>query len=225
MSDLNESKVMRDSSYEAFRRFYKDEKQVGDSLLSVAPARYAATRILGSRRGSLTRSAYKTGVKIAATSLLVPTELCWASGYIPFNWELYASLLASHSAINDLTGKGSVTSPRCSFINTLKGAFLEGILPAPDVTISSSAYCEGIGYGIEEVNTGFGSEHFHIDIPVYLDENTLDTLSRRLEEVYFHISELNRIGKDEAITRLRHTIRISNQSRAGYQEIWDLRKK
>ncbi|MFT3738542.1 MAG: BadF/BadG/BcrA/BcrD ATPase family protein [Breznakibacter sp.] len=217
--------INRNAAYEMFRKFYKDDKQEGDSLLSVAPMRYNATRMLGSRRGSLTRLAYKTGVKIAATSLLVPTELCWAAGYTPFNWELYASLLASHSAINDLTGKGSVTSPRCSFINTLKGAYLESILPEPDLTISSGAYCEGISYSVEELSMGFGSRHFHLDIPAYLSNQTSGTLAQHLREVYFEIASMNGLTPGEAESRLRQTMLVSNQSRKIYQEIWDLRKK
>jgi len=215
---------MREKAFASFREFVHDANQTGDTLLSIAPMRYAATRSLSVKRGSITRQSYKDGVKVAATSLLIPTELCWAAGYVPFNWEMYASLLASHSAVIDVTNKGSVTSPRCSFINCLKGAYVEGILAKPDVVVASTAYCEAIGYGIEEVASSFGLDHHHLDIPVYSTESTVNTFATQLCETYLAMCAQNDIDEEQALVRFRKAMTLSTQARSLANDIWEMRK-
>ena len=156
--------------------------------------------------------AYKPGYKIAANSLLVPSELLWASGYIPFNWEMFSSLIAFHSKVIDLTNKGSAPVPRCSFINALKGAFREEILPVPDVTISSSAFCEGISHMISELSENFNVPNFHLDIPGFNDKLAVKALAQQLEYTFKKLCEINSIKEEDASNRLHETFYHSVRS-------------
>lgn len=215
---------MREEAYEAFRRFYKDSGQTGYTLSSSAPMKFAATRAISARRASIARSAYKTDLKVAATSLLVPQEICWAAGYLPFNWEMFSSLLASHSGIIDLTNKGSVTTPRCSFINSLKGAYIDKLLPVPDVAISSGAYCEAIGFMVEEIGLEMGVNHHHLEIPLYANDSSVQTCAMHMREIFEQMSATNGMDKATADRRFRETMMLTTLAREVYLDIWQMRK-
>jgi activator of 2-hydroxyglutaryl-CoA dehydratase/benzoyl-CoA reductase/2-hydroxyglutaryl-CoA dehydratase subunit BcrC/BadD/HgdB len=215
----------RELAYDQFRLFCHDPGQEGDTLGSVSPFVFNATRSLAARRASLARLAYRPDQKVVGTTLLVPQEICRAAGFVPFNWEMYASLIASHSGIIELTNKGSVTAPRCSFINALKGAYVDKILAPPDITLSSTAYCESISYMIEEISKDMNKTHFHIDIPGYLTPSTVNTLAMQIEEVYSDMCKLNNIESTEAESRLRQVMKHSVEARSIYLEIYELRKK
>ncbi|MDD2197005.1 MAG: hypothetical protein PHE03_08645 [Bacteroidales bacterium] len=162
--------TQREEAFSKLRQFHTDPSQGGETLATSAPVMLGGTRSLAARRAYLVRLAYKPETQVAAISLITPPELCWASKHYPFNWEMYASLIASHSKIIDVTNKGSNPSPRCSFLNALKGAYLEGILPSPQVVLSSTAFCEAVSYVFEELATEFNVPHIHLDIPSYSDE-------------------------------------------------------
>jgi activator of 2-hydroxyglutaryl-CoA dehydratase len=215
----------RNAAYEAFRNFSHDPDQKGETLLSVSPPVLAATKSLMSKRAFITRMAFKPEYKIAANSLLVPSELLWASGFVPFNWEMFSSLVASHSRVIELTNKGSAPVPRCSFINSLKGAYFEKILPIPDVTISSSAFCEGISHMISEISGNFKVPHFHIDIPGYRDEMSVRYLGQQLQEIFAELRSLNNLTGSQASESLHQSFFHSVRAKKEYLEIMKLRKR
>jgi activator of 2-hydroxyglutaryl-CoA dehydratase/benzoyl-CoA reductase/2-hydroxyglutaryl-CoA dehydratase subunit BcrC/BadD/HgdB len=212
-------------TYEKFRKFCKDTNREGKTLASSTTIRFSATKSLAARRTFLLREAYKPGNKVLATSLMVPSELAWAAGYIPQNLEMFSSLIASHSGILNLADKGSLTTPRCSFLNALIGAQKEGIVPAPDIVLSSTAYCEGVSYVLEDVANFYGVKHEHLDLPLYLNSITIDAVAESLEDVFFRAAYAQGLNKKQAVENLREVMYNSYIARIKYLEIWELRKK
>ncbi|MCU4175274.1 2-hydroxyacyl-CoA dehydratase [Carboxylicivirga sp. N1Y90] len=175
------------------------------------------------RRTTLLRESFKPDVNVMATSLLVPSELAWALNCVPLNLEMFSSLLASHSKIIDLSNKGSLTAPRCSFINSVKGALLENLIPRPDLMVSSSAYCEGVSYVFEDFRQEFGTDHYHIDLPVYTDENSYIDLAQQMKSLFGQMAA--KLGMDiaEAHDNFRKVMYQSTIARKQFMELWQFR--
>ncbi len=214
----------RKYSYENFRAFYKDSSQSGDTLSSASPIKLRATRSLITRRTTLLRESFKPDTRVMATSLLVPSEFAWALDCIPLNLEMFSSLLASHSQIIDLNNKGSLTAPRCSFINSMKGALVEGLIPIPDVLVSSSAYCEGIGLSFEDVRKEFNISHYHIELPVYALDSSVTHLAEQLKSNFLEIAKDLNIDEDEALNNFKKVMYHSSIARKEFLELWNYRK-
>lgn len=215
----------RIENYNSFRMFYKDSAQSGDTLSSASPIKLKATRSLITRRTTLLRESFKPNSKVMATSLLVPSEFAWALGCVPLNLEMFSSLLASHSKIIDLNNKGSLTAPRCSFINSTKGAMVENLIPTPDVLVSSSAYCEGISLSFEDVKKEYNVDHHHIELPIYTNEITANHLAKHLKVVLLDIASSLNIPEKDALNGFRDAMYYSSVARKEFIELWDYRKK
>ncbi|MCP4898007.1 MAG: hypothetical protein GY906_13625 [bacterium] len=156
---------------------------------------------------------------------MVPPELCWAAGYVPFNWETFASFMASHTGISELANLGSEETPRCSFVNAIKGAYIKGLLPQPNVGVSSSAYCAGIGYMFEELTVGFDVRHLHIDLPEYSRALAVDYVASQLAEIYNYFCKNAGISRQEGEDRLRETMAASNKARKAYIDLFRIRRE
>ncbi len=215
--------LSRDEVFENFRKFVKDVGQQGDTLGTVAPPKLKGTKSLIAKRTFLMRKSYKPETPVAAISLIFPTELCWAAEYVPFNWEMFASLLASHSKVIELTNTGSAPVPRCSFINALKGAQLTKILPAPNVILSSTAFCEGIGHMFGELKELYNREHLHIDIPSYYSKDALANTVIQLKNMFHSICDINNISQNKRLTNLREAMYYSTLAKLEHNELVQLR--
>lgn len=215
----------RELAFTKLRNFYNDSGQQGETLTSSSPVMLDGTKSLAARRAYLVRLAYKPDTRVAAISLITPPELCWAANYYPFNWEMYASLIASHSKIIDITNKGSNPTPRCSFLNALKGAYLEGILPPPQVILSSSAYCEAVSYVFEELANDFRMEHLHLDIPTHRSKVGAKNLAVQLADTYKSMCEINGINSKQGEENLRRAMYNSTIAKRLFLDICELRNK
>ncbi|MCU4165592.1 2-hydroxyacyl-CoA dehydratase [Carboxylicivirga caseinilyticus] len=221
---MNEGKsYLRSESFEAFRSFYKDSAQSGETLSSASPIKLRSTRSLITRRTTLLRESFKPDVNVMATSLLVPSELSWALNCVPLNLEMFSSLLASHSKIIELSNKGSLTAPRCSFINSVKGALVENLIPKPDILVSSSAYCEGVSYVFEDFRKEFGTDHFHIDLPVYADKESVPELAVQLKNLFLKMADSLGISHEEALGNFKKVMYNSTLARKEFLELWQFR--
>src|SRR3972149_1762526 len=85
IQDINIQIQERENAYIRFREFIKDASQEGGTLNSSSPVKFRGTKSLVAKRAYYTRLAYRPETKVAAISLLLPPELCWAAGYMPFN--------------------------------------------------------------------------------------------------------------------------------------------
>ena len=215
----------REQAYTTFKSFLNESNKGGNTLISSAPVRFPGTKSLAAKRAYYTRLAFKPDIKVAAISLLVPPEICWASGFLPFNWEMFSSLLASHSKIIELTNRGTAPVPRCSFINSLKGACHSGILPAPDIMISSTAFCEGISHMFGELSDNLGKQHFHIDINGYLNDISVKSLSLYLTEIFKEMCWSNDLSISDGEKNLRKVMYHSTMAKNEYLQICNLRKQ
>lgn len=219
----------RKQALEKIRSFYlpKNSSQEQQGFLSfVSPPILEATKHLVSDRASLGTAAFNPDYKIAANSLLVPTELLWAAGFIPFNWEVvYGAIIAPHPQALEIVNKGSGPVPRCSVLNCLKGAYLEGVLPIPNIAVSSSAFCEGISCTMKEISNDFKIPHFHIDIPAYCNNFSIDSLADSIEKIFTDLCEVNDMSIEEGKKKLRKSFYYSVKAKQECQEIERLRKK
>ncbi len=215
----------REQAFTMFRSFLNESDKGGSTLISSAPIRFPGTKSLAAKRAYYTRLAFKPGIKVAAISLLVPPEICWAAGFLPFNWEMFSSLLASHSKVINLSNSGAAPVPRCSFINSLKGSYYSGILPSPDVMISSSAFCEGIGHMFGELSEDGDIRHFHLDIHGYLNNASVESLSVHLAEMFRELCRMNAIDSRDGIKNLRKAVYYSSLAKREYLDICSLRKE
>ncbi len=215
--------LSRDEVFDNFRKFIKDVGQTGDTLGTIYPPKLKGTKSLIAKRTFLMRKSYKPETPVAAISLIFPTELCWAAGYVPFNWEMFASLLASHSKVIELTNTGAAPVPRCSFINALKGADLKKILPAPNVILSSTAFCEGIGHMFGELKESYNREHIHIDIPSYYSDESLINTAKQLKNLYHSICYINNIEQKDRLNNLREAMYYSTLAKLEHNKLAQLR--
>jgi len=215
----------REEVYKRFRNFLDESDKGGGSFIASSPIRFPGTRSLAAKRAYYTRLAFKPGVQTAAISLIVPPEICWAAGYIPFNWEMFSSLLASHSKVINLSNRGAAPVPRCSFINSLKGAYQSGILPAPDIMISSTAFCEGISHMFGELAELSDTTHFHLDLNGYLNPTTVSNLSSQITEVFHSMCRLNNLSLSTGLENLRKVMYFSYLAKKEYLDICRLRQE
>jgi len=215
----------RDEVYKRFRNFLDESDKGSGSFISSSPIRFPGTRSLAAKRAYYTRLAFKPGIQTAAISLIVPPEICWAAGYVPFNWEMFSSLLASHSKVIHLSNRGAAPVPRCSFINSLKGAYLAGILPTPDIMISSTAFCESISHMFGELAAHSGTTHYHLDLNGYLNPVTVSNLASQISDVFHSMCRLNNISPEKGVENLRKVMYYSSLAKKEYLDICRLRQE
>jgi len=215
----------RAQAWEVFKSFSSEKRKKGKTLASSLEIKLRGTLVLSLKRASHIRRAFRPGESVAAISLLVPPEICWASGFLPFNWEMFASFIAPHPRITELTNRGSEQTPRCSFLNALKGAFLEGLLPPPDVVVSSSGYCEGAVYLFEDLARGFEVDQLHLDIPSYYDNSAVAWQAEQLQNVFSNLCHLNGINREEGEEKLREVMYYSTLAKQVYLDIVQLRRE
>lgn len=122
----------RNLAYENFRLFSKDSAQSGEALINASSIKLKAKRSLNTERTTLLRNSFKTDTQVMTTSLLVPSEFAWALVYILLNLEIFRSLLVSQTKVLDLNKKDSLITPCCSYIKSMKGALLKGLVTMPD---------------------------------------------------------------------------------------------
>lgn len=216
--------IQRMSAWHNLSRFSGRPSGEGETLAGAIEMRLKGSRLMAARRAALTRAVYRSSSRVAAVSLLVPHEVAWAAGFLPFDWEMFASLLASDTRVAEVCNRGKEQTPRCSFLDTLKGAHLEGILPKPDVMVSSSAFCAGIGTLFEEISESFSTSHLHLDIPTYPGRDSVDFLGRQIHRVFDRLCEMNGIGRVDGERRLRRAIELSAVAQAEYLEVCRIRR-
>jgi len=217
--------VQRATAWECLSRFSGNGPSNGETLAAAVAMRLRGSRMMAAKRAALTRAVYRPSSRVAAVSLLVPHEICWAAGFLPFDWEMFASLLASDTRVAEVCNRGKEQTPRCSFLDTLKGAYLDGILPKPDVMVSSSAFCSGIGTLFEEISEGFSANHLHLDIPTYPGRESVDFLGRQIHRLYDRLCAMNGVGLREGEERLRRAMELSAAAQLEYVEVGNLRRR
>ncbi|HLP59671.1 MAG TPA: 2-hydroxyacyl-CoA dehydratase, partial [Candidatus Deferrimicrobium sp.] len=215
----------RMKAWSVFREFSGEKSKQQDTLAASLKIKLPTTLAITVNRATTIRRAFRPGEKVAAISLLVPPEICWAAGFMPFNWEMFGTLLATHPRINDLVDRGSEKTPRCSFLNSLKGAFLKGLLPVPDVVLSSTGYCEAANYLFEELAGEFGVPQFHLDIPCYSHAPAIAQQTGQLRDVFVNLARLNGLTDEEMELRFREAIDLSVRAKQIYRDVVNLRRE
>ena len=155
-----------------------------------------------------------------------PFELLYGLGVTPVHPE---SIVATAAVIGLSRGaiacaeSGGYSSDLCSFYRCAIGLDTEGLLPAPDVVVSSSYLCDGAVKSFYNVSRKYGCVHYLLDVPYHHTEKSRKYVAGQLRELAQIIAEKQGKPFDEA--KLAEALRLSNEA-MGYQlKVNELRKK
>lgn len=174
--------------------------------------------------------AYKPETIVVWRSFLVPTEIFYATGVLPFTPEMACAAIAPNQPVIRKAlqrAEGNQYEPKlCSFLKTIIGGMYEGIMPRPNLVIGSPSFCNGIGAILHDVSRYYGSDFFYLNIP--LDSDSLETveyLANQLRKLTVLLCDKTGISiKEVEEERLPRVIEFSNQAAKYWKQIEELRQ-
>lgn len=174
-------------------------------------------------------SAYNPGSIVAWRSFLVPSEIMYATGSLPFTPEMSCSAIAQcqpavRNAIQ-IAEENQYEPKLCSFLKTTIGGVHDGIMPTPDLVIGSPSFCNGIGSILQDVSRYYGSDYFYLNIPLDSSEDSVDYVAKQLRRLTEVLCERTGINVSEVEReRLPKAIYFSNQAAHYWKKIVELRQ-
>ena len=139
-----------------------------------------------------------------------PVEAIYALGAVPFIPEIYASLVAYFDLSRGPIALGGtkLSTDLCSFFRCVMGLAEEGVLPEPDLVISSSHLCDGANKFFSELARFYAVDHLFLDPPYGGGDKAKVYLLEQLRYVMEEASR--RLGlplRDEALSLVLHRTR------------------
>jgi len=133
-------------------------------------------------------AAFQPGSTVVWRTFLVPTELFYATGALPFTPEMAcASLSPNQDVITRCVERAEVLGhdpKQCSFLKTMIGAAHEGLLPTPDLAVGSLSFCAGIGPILQDVADHLGTPYAYLNLPQHTDSPAaVDFLASQLRSL------------------------------------------
>ncbi len=174
-------------------------------------------------------SAYNPHTVVAWRSFLVPSEIMYAAGALPFTPEMSCSAVSQYqTAVRNAiqTAEENQYEPKlCSFLKTTIGGVHEGVMPTPDLVIGSPSFCTGIGSILHDVSRYYGSDYFYLNIPLDASAASVEYLAGQLKRLMVLLCRKTGIGLDEVDReRLPKAIEFSNQAAREWKKIGELRQ-
>ena len=174
--------------------------------------------------------AYDPHAAVGWRTFLVPSELFYATGVLPFTPESACAVLSrNQDAIQRTVAHAEEAGyhlKQCSFLKTIIGGTRDGLLPVPDIVVGSSCFCSGITSVLNDAARHFNRPFFHLDLPLYSDASSaVEDVSRQLRELTRLLCGTSGVGLEE-VERERLPLAIERANRAArcWKEIEDLRK-
>lgn len=153
------------------------------------------------------------------TSVFTPSELLHGLDMVVIEPETLTGLV-SYLGLSDEYIKSAeadfYSHDICSFHRCAFGLALAGVLPKPDVVVSSSRLCEGAVKFFHNISRMFGCPHVLLDVPY---EDTQDAQSYLAEQMEDFAREW---GFDSG--KFGRALELSNQARSDMLKIEDLRR-
>jgi len=144
-----------------------------------------------------------------------PFEMFYGLDLTPCQPESLAALAAkmglSQQAIT-CAEAGCYSSDLCSFYRCALGLNIEGLIPRPDIIISTSYLCDGSVKFFQNMSQFYGCEHYLLDVPYHDTENARRYLASQLEE------------KSLDLDKLAKALRLANEAREYMLKINELRR-
>jgi len=154
-----------------------------------------------------------------------PFEMLYGLDLIPCHPETLAALAAklghSRNAIT-CAEAGGYSSDTCSFYRCALGLDMEGLIPRPDIIVSTSYLCDGGVKFFHNISKLYGCEYYLLDVPYHNTENARRYLASQLEELASII--VKKQGKSLDLDKLAGALRLSNEAREYALRINELRR-
>lgn len=174
-------------------------------------------------------NAYNQSSVVTWRSFLVPSEMMYAAGALPFTPEMSCSAIAQYQpAIRNAIQKAEENQyePKlCSFLKTTIGGVHDGIMPTPDLVIGSPSFCNGIGSVLQDVSRYYGSDYFYLNIPLDSSKESVDYVANQLRRLTVLLCTKTGVSVREVEKeRLPKAIEFSNQAAWYWKKIEELRQ-
>lgn len=219
---------MRNERTEQGKKFWKALKKRKRGQEKVGQLEATKKRMLLTARQFI--MAYKPETVVAWRSFLVPSEIFYATGILPFTPESACALVAQDQPTTrkliQEAEENQYEPKLCSFLKTIIGGAYEGIMPTPDFVVASPSFCGGIGSILRDASKYYGSDFFYLNIP--LDSNTSESIkyvANQLRKLIELLCEKTGISvKEVEKERLPRTIELSNQAANYWKQAGELRQ-
>ncbi len=143
-----------------------------------------------------------------------PFEMFYGLDLTPCQPESLAALAAkmglSRQAIT-CAEAGCYSSDLCSFYRCALGLNIEGLIPRPDIIISTSCLCDGSVKFFHNMSQLYGCDCYILDVPYHDTENARRYLASQLEELASII--VKKQGKSLDLDKLAQALRLANEAR------------
>lgn len=153
-----------------------------------------------------------------------PFELLHGLGVTPCHPETISAIAASwgfsQNAITCAEANG-YSSDTCSFYRCGAGLDFQGLLPRPDLVVSTSYLCEGAVKYFNNVSRYYGCDHYLLDVPYHDTKKARKYLADQFRELAEIIAEKQ--GKPVDMDKLALAMKRSNEARVYMLKINELR--
>jgi benzoyl-CoA reductase/2-hydroxyglutaryl-CoA dehydratase subunit BcrC/BadD/HgdB len=171
-------------------------------------------------------AAFDGGRPVVYTSLYsFPMEILASCDVAPFDFELASSMLGFLDADGELVAEGEsrgFSADVCSVHRASIGSYLRGLLPKPDLLLTTSFYCGGKAKTNEVFSSLSGAPAFLLSVPQEVTAESVTYVKGQLREAAEKVAGLT--GKPFDEDRLREAARCSNRAREKQRELLDLLK-
>ena len=171
------------------------------------------------------KAAFQRESLVVWGNAFAPFEMLYGLDLIPCHPETLAALAAklgfSKRAVT-CAEAGCYSPDTCSFYRCAMGLTIEGLLPRPDIIISTSYLCDGSVKFFHNISKFYGCEYYLLDVPYHNTENARKYLASQLEELASVIVKKQKKSLD--LDKLVNALRLSNEAREYMLKINGLRR-
>jgi predicted CoA-substrate-specific enzyme activase len=180
--------------------------------------------------GNQTLQAFDPRAVVGWRTFLVPSEVFYATGVVPFTPELVCAALSRNQDLIQRTiehaEEAGYSLKQCSFLKTIVGGLGDGLLPAPNIVIGSSCFCSGIGAVFHEAAHHFGCPFVYLNLPLHADvPAVVDHVAAQLQDLTRLLCGMTGIEVAEVEkSRLPMAVQRANEASRYWKEVEQLRK-
>jgi benzoyl-CoA reductase/2-hydroxyglutaryl-CoA dehydratase subunit BcrC/BadD/HgdB len=159
------------------------------------------------------------------SNAFAPFEMFYGLNVVPCHPETLAALAAkigfSREAITCAETCG-YSSDTCSIYRCAAGLNMEGLLPRPDIIISTSYLCDGALKFFHNMSKFYGCEYYLLDVPYHSSKTAIRYLASQIRDLASLIAE--RQKKPLNLDKLANALKLSNEAREYVLKINELRR-
>ncbi|MBU2547746.1 MAG: 2-hydroxyacyl-CoA dehydratase family protein [Proteobacteria bacterium] len=207
-------------------------KQEFEQALSFLEQRYA-DRPRGfdlfnkSLMANMVRAFDETAATVYVSGYAFTTELLWAFDVVPFDFEIACNNLSAAvgghgSTLMTVSENEGFSRDVCSFDRLIISCMMQGMLPAGDLFLTSSYYCQGKAKANEIVARNQGLDSVLFDVPHEKSRDAVRYVTAQLKQIASRLEKITGTRLD--MDRFKESVRSSNRARASMQTVNDLMK-